>query len=79
MESAPDILFDSISPAGAQHLCQGDGAVLAGQHASSRVEALQQGLGCGSLLWPHQVCLVEENDICKLHLQAPPTRLRMLH
>ena len=53
--------------------------MLTGQHVSSRVEALQQGLSCGSLLWPHQVCLVEQNDICKLHLQAPPTRLQLLH
>ena len=53
--------------------------MLAGQHVGSRVEALQQGLGRCSLLWPNQVCLVQQNDICKLHLQAPPARLQVLH
>ena len=53
--------------------------MLTGQHMRSRVEALQQGLGGCSLLWPHQICLVEQNDICKLYLQAPPNRLQMLH
>ena len=79
MEGTPEVLIDSASLAGAHHLSQGDVAVLTEQHASSRVEALQQGLACCSLLWLHQVCLVQQNDICKLHLQAPPTRLQMLH